>query len=339
MTNKSYTAFYPSRPYWAVSAIDFLSLSETNSFPKAMEEEVLLFEQNGYVIRVCRDGEISLRVDDIEESIQNKNPTSPIAVSVDLWGRYLELLNTFYLLLDCSVLEIQKFCYFNLHEITNRDAYRYALVDDKFSGGGIASESLSSKFQMLRHGVNMLAGVPIQANPEISMRQIITHESIEKAVQLFDKVIRINNFPALLSTLAKGVSEYKVGNYRASIVFSWFVIEAILNRMWANALVDLDKSIGGGLMRIDTKRMKSLTEKNFSIFHISNTLELLNILEYDLFKKIDDLRRVRNSIVHDGSFNPDFDKAAFALNTAKEMIEKVGDVKFQLNLAFSVSGI
>lgn len=339
MTNKSYIAFYPSRPYWAVSAIDFSSLSESNSFPKAMEEEVLLIQQNGYVIRICRDGEISLRVDNIEELIQNKNLISPITVSVDLWGRYLELLNTFYLLLDCSVLEIQKFCYFNLHEITNRDAYRYTLVDDKFSGGGVASESLSSKFQMLRHGVNMLAGVPIQANPEISMRHIITLESIEKAVHLFDKVIRVDKFPALLSTLAKGVSEYKVGNYRASIVFSWFAIEALLNRMWANALTELNNNIGNGFKRIDSKRMKSLTEKNYSIFHISNALELLNILEYDLFKKIDELRKVRNSIVHEGGFEPGSDNAALALTTAKEMIEKMGDIKFQLNLAFSVSGI
>ena len=80
-----------------------------------------------------------LRIEALEQG-QGPNDHIQIGETVKRWGEYLDYLNTFYLFLDSSTIEIAKLSYFNLHEITNRDAFRVRYEGGKCVGENIAIE-------------------------------------------------------------------------------------------------------------------------------------------------------------------------------------------------------
>src|SRR5260370_5986513 len=118
-----FTAFYPSRPFWAVSGIDFTDPNSLAKFGDLMSEEVYEDSAQAFSLKICRDGMILLRIEALEMDDSQTGAPTPIESWVRKWGEYLDYLNSFYLLLDSSTLQLMKLSYFNLHEITSRDAF------------------------------------------------------------------------------------------------------------------------------------------------------------------------------------------------------------------------
>ncbi|QPK62234.1 hypothetical protein IVG45_15435 [Methylomonas sp. LL1] len=105
MPISQFTAFYPSRPFWAGSKVDFSNQSREGWFYDQMVEEVFLHETSTYTIKVCRDGRIMLRVEALEQVQPNEgNIPLPTEATVKAWGEYLDFLNAFYLLLDSATI-------------------------------------------------------------------------------------------------------------------------------------------------------------------------------------------------------------------------------------------
>src|ERR1700680_1161916 len=100
-----FAAFYPSRPFWAGSTVNFADQSREGWFYDQMAEEVFSQETDAYTIRVCRDGRIMLRVEALERE-HDPEAHTPIEETVKRWGEYLDYLNAFYLLLDSSTIEL-----------------------------------------------------------------------------------------------------------------------------------------------------------------------------------------------------------------------------------------
>lgn len=245
-----FTAFYPSRPFWAGSPVNFDDQSYEGWLTKQMVEEVFSQHTDAYTIKVCRDGRIMLRIEALEKD-QGSEVNSGIEGTVRRWGEYLDYLNAFYLLLDSSTIEIAHLSYFNLHEITNRDAFRVKYEDGKSMGENIAIESIASVFQMGRYASNYPTGIPIQYDSHLTMRRVISIDVIEHAANRFALVVASTGLEKTLASYAKSLSEYKVGNYETSVILSWFITEAAASHLWRTHVNGLNRDIDAGRKRIN----------------------------------------------------------------------------------------
>lgn len=336
MPISKFTAFYPSRPFWAGSKVDFSDQSREGWFHDQMVEEVFSHETSTHTIKICRDGRIMLRVEALEQ-IQSNEDT--IEATVKAWGEYLDFLNAFYLLLDSATIEISRFSYFNLHEITNRDAFRVRYESGKCTGENIATESIASVFQMGRYSLSYRQGVPIEYDYQIMMRHVIPLDVIQHAATEFTKVVVTPGLEKTLASFSKSLSEYKVGNYETSVVLSWFITEAALSQLWKSHIDNLNIDFSDGKKRINRDRRDFLTGRDFTITMISNLLELWGALSHTQFQDIDAVRGFRNKIVHNLNFAPGSNEAQLALNTAKAMIDRIWGLRFTPSLGYWVTGL
>jgi len=322
-----------------VSKVDFTVPKVDGWFYGQMVEEVYTTHDDAFTLKVCRDGRILLRVVDLERAVTLSDAES-IQMTVKRWGDYLDYLNAFYLLLDSAMMEVDRFAYFNLHEITNRDAFRVTYENGRVSGENIAVESIASAFQMSRFSSSYRPDLPIEYDSRIMMRHVISREVIDSAASLFCRVMKTDGLQRSLASFAKSLAEYKVGNYETSIVLAWFIIEAAMSSVWRSHLEKLNFAVStDGRNRINRERKDFLTGRDFTTSIVSNALELLDVLEYDLFQDIDSVRGFRNKIVHARQFEPTANDAQLALKTAQAMIQRVSDIRFTPNFGYSVTGL
>lgn len=338
MSRIAFTAFYPSRPLWAVNKVNFAVPRVDGWFYDQMVEEVYERQTDAYALKVCRDGQILIRISKLESGEPFEADQS-IEETVRHWGDYLDYLNAFYLLLDSATIEIDRVAYFNLHEITNRDAFRVIYENGKLAGGNIAIESIAHVFQFGRFSGSYPSDLPIENAPMISMRDIVSLAAISHAGAVFERVIEVPGLEKSLASFAKSLSEYKVGNYETSLVLAWFIIEASLSNVWESHLDSLNCDVGPNRKRMNSDRRKFLTGRDLPISVVSNMLELFGLLDHRLFVDIDTVRRCRNKIVHTPGFTPDATEAQLSMNTALAMIERRWALRLTPNLSFSVHGI
>ena len=330
-----FTAFYPSRPFWAIKAIDFKHPNSLDNFEELMSEEVFQ-ESNGiFSIRVCRDGLIMLRMETLETDDAN---SGHVEVTVKRWGEYLNYLNSFYLLLDSATIKTMNLAYFNLHEITSLDAFRVRYENGKIAGQNIALESVTSVFQMGR--LRSSYKLPIPFDPQIVLRQVISPEAIASAVEQFAVLVKTPGLQKVLASFCKSIAEYKVGNFDTAILLAWFISESIILKIWRDHLSRLNLDAGAGRQRINADRLDFLTGRDFPVSSISNILELSGNIPLDLFKDVDAVRRFRNKIVHgDSRYSANAANAQLAIKTARELSRREHGIDFELNLSYSVSGL
>src|SRR5262249_11740569 len=100
-----------------------------------------------------------------------------------------------------------------------------------------------------------------------------------------------------LSRITKSLAEYKIGNYPTSLVLAWFVIESVLAQKWRTWIESKQREIGKE-KRINTDRWKVLEGRDYPVSVLSNMLELLDLLPYETYKRVDKVRGYRNSTVH-----------------------------------------
>lgn len=303
-----------------------------------MVEEVFTVADERVELRICRDGRILLRVVGLEVSPETTD-FAPIEETVRRWGEYLDYLNSFYLLLDSAVMEMDHLSYFNLHEVTNRDAFRVTYEDGKSTGENIAVESIASVFQMGRYSGSYRSEVTIEYDLQIMMRQVISRDAIAHASNLFLQVVAKPGTEKQLASFAKSLAEYKVGNYETSIVLAWFITEASISSLWRSHIEAQNLNIGSDRRRINRERKDFLTGRDFSASIVSNMLELVGVLDYSVFEEIDKVRGYRNKIVHAHKFVPNAIEAQLAIKTAQAMIERLLGIRFTPNMGYSVSGL
>lgn len=338
MPISQFTAFYPSRPFWAGSKVDFSNPSREGWFHDQMVEEVFSQETESYTIKICRDGRIMLRIEELEKS-DGPQEHFQIEETVKKWGRYLDYLNSFYLLLDSSTIDLANFQYFNLHEITSRDAFRVRYEGGKSIGENIATESIASVFQMGRYSSSYRSDMPIEFDPTILMRQVISLDVIRYTANSFSAVVTTPGLEKTLASFAKSLSEYKIGNYETAVILSWFITEAALSQLWRNHVDSMNADLDAGRKRINRERRDFLTGRDFTISMVSNLLELWGVLPHAQFQEIDAVRGFRNKIVHSHGFAPGPNEAQLAIKSALSMIDRLWGLRLTPGLSYSVTGL
>lgn len=336
LKREHWLGFYTSRPFWAGAALDVRAATVLQNFTDSMSEITLSYDREGVAVNICKDGMILLRLAELEARIAIDNDMRPIEASVAFWNEYLNLANVYYLLLDCSLVEISKFAYFQLSEITNRDAFRCIFENGREVGQSIASESFSSQLQMDRYRSI--------SNPERNTRLLhrpSIHEQVfEHCFDRFVPIVRNTQLVKRLSDLAKSVSEYKIGNYPVSLVNAWFVCEREISDRWQTFIDARATTFDDGRGRLNAERRKFLTGRDFTASVMSNILELADVITYDDLQTLDQIRRARNAIAHSlGSNNCDARICQSAIEIASRLALTHQPFDLRLNLGYSVSGI
>lgn len=271
MSTVSFTAFYPLRPFWAVSPVNFPVPKVEGWFHDQMVEEVHSVETTDFALRVCRDGRILLRIPSLEKD-DSLSSAFELEETVRRWGQYLDFLNAFYLLLDSAVYEIgrrrpdgavARLSYFNLHEITQRDAFRVIYENGRASSEYIALESIASVFQRGRDSSSYPPDQPIELDFMIKIRQVISHDAITQATSLFERAVASPGSEKDLASFAKSLAEYKVGNYETSLVLAWFITEATISSLWGSYIDSQDRELRNGRKRVNRERRDFLTGRTF----------------------------------------------------------------------------
>jgi hypothetical protein len=236
-------------------------------------------------------------------------------------------------------LEIDRFAYFNLHEITNRDAFRVTYENGKATGENIAAESIASVFQMGRYSGSYHPDLPIERDSKIMMRQVVSLNAIAHTAGLFERVVACPGMEKPLASFAKSLAEYKVGNYETSVVLAWFITEASISNLWESHIDTLNKDLAAGVRRINRARKDFLTGRDFPTSIVLNMLELFGIIDHDLFTDMDSVRGYRNKIVHARKFSPGAAEAQLAMKTALSMIDRLWNLRITPSFSYSVTGI
>ena len=338
MERKTYTGFYPSRPYWAVSKLDF-TVPKADGWFRGQMSEVVYEKHNADVsLIICRDGQILFRIARLEPA-GGVDLSTPIEDTVSRWGEYLDYLNSFYLLLDSATIETDRHAIFNLHEITHRDAFRTTFEGEREVSQSIASESIASVFQMGRYLSSYSQDFPIEYDPKLSHRSVVSLAAISLAGESIFKVVSSQGSEKHLASYAKSLSEYKVGNYETAIILSWFITESVANWLWNSQLDALNADFPGGRRRINRERRDFLTGRDFTASITTNLLELFGQIDLELLNKVDEVRGYRNKIVHTDSFQVGANEATKALAVAREMIIKRWAISFTPSFSYSVQGL
>lgn len=338
MATGTFTAFYPSRPFWAVNGIDFGDPKTMDNFEELMSEEMYTESGETFSLKICRDGMVMVRIEELEEKDDAApTATSRIEIIVEKWGEYLDYLNSFYLLLDSSTLRSMNLAHFNLHEITTRDAFRVGHENGRIAYYNIALESVGSTFQMARFR-SSYGPTPIAHDPRIATRPTISSEVIWTAAKQFGFVVKNPGLEKVLASIAKSISEYKVGNYETSIILAWFTSETVVSKMWKTHISSLNKDVGKGEQRINRERRDYLYGRDFTIGLVANILELFEVLPFRLFRDIDTVRRLRNKIVHrEPEYSLTVADAQLAIKTAVELCRNSCGIDFTPSLSYSVT--
>jgi hypothetical protein len=334
-----FTAFYPSPPFWAKSDVDFSSLSTPESFYEQMTEEVYSRETPNHTIKVCRDGMIMLRIEALELGERPPDP-SKYTETARRWADYLDYVNSFYLLLDSASVDVAKRSYFALQEVTSDEALRVRYDDGKRDSETFMAGSRASFVQNLRNPWAYRSRDRIGSDPTILARDVVAINVIERAADLFAKVVDSPDLAKALGSFAKSLSEYKVGNYDISIVLSWFISEAIITELWGEYVDTMNRDLPSVGKRIGADRRQFLTRRDLSVRWMSNLLELWEQIDHADFLDIDMVRGYRNSVVH-----PRHDRqigaaeAQLALKTAQSLVNRRWAFDLRPNLNYSVPSL
>jgi len=327
MASEGFIAFYTSPRFWAGDSPD-PGVAAKYSVRSAKVFEYL---KESFSLLVCKDGMLILRIHELEA-----DPAAAIGSGVTgsekvrWWGRYLDYANALYLLLDAASAEVQGFLFLDQSEITNRDALRVTVEDGKpssFGGGRFSLFRRAAGFQDPEDALHELAG--LHAIPEAVFVRL--SETFGVAIS--------NGLIPSLSAVAKGLCEFKIGNYSTALVLAWFVIESVLNKRWKSFLDGKNATFPDGSKRIDRDRFKTLTGRDYPVSVVSSVLELSEVIDYQTFSRIDKVRRSRNSVAHqEEGFECTNQHAAEALHLALSLLLTGTPIRPALNLSFSVHG-
>jgi hypothetical protein len=330
---KQWLGFYTSRPFWAGDALDVNDLEVRRTFADSMSAITYSFNESGVAIDICKDGMILLRSDELEQRISNNRKTFNMATEVANWNAYLNLANVFYLLLDCSLTQVRNYQYFQLSEITNRDAFRCAYENGRNVGHAVASESFAAQFQLDRYPIS-----DPSCNTRLTHRYTIDEPIFKHCFERFIRVAGNEQHVVRLSDLAKSLSEYKIGNYPISLVNAWFVCEREISDRWQAFIASRAKKYEDGRERINAERRRFLTGKDFTASVMSNTLELMDVFTNEDLRILDEIRRVRNGIAHNlGDENCDAEICQSAISIASRLVLENEPFQLQLNFNYSFS--
>lgn len=296
-------SFVPQRSFRSeAGGIEF----ETDTYCLGLDRAITLHLKTTYLDRLLGDTDPELR-------------------QIRKWYFYTAHLNCLYLLLDALVVRDLHLYYFDLEEITTKNA-------NVVSPNGVSISPHSR-----RHQLSSMPGEEFVLTKEIL--EAVNREFLT-ATSDFERVY-------VLSEVAKSLGAYKSGDFTTSFVLAWFLLERFVESIWTSYLESQNRDMGHGEKRINSERRKSLTDpRSYPISVKLQILELAQKLSFAQFSVLDTLRGKRNDIVHPGKVRAgdataqgDHDSCGEAFVLLQEFIESAFGLRLTLNISYSFLGI
>ncbi len=339
----NYVGFYTSRPFWAGEALELSASHTLENFTQLMSEEVRVYEEDEYVLKICKDGCFLFQIKAVSEKLDARRRFNAIPNLEDelaIWSSYLNYLNCIYILFESSFLKHQQHAYFEIAEITNRDAFGTSFENNKQMGSSISQLSFVSGFQMGRYLSDYKQDIPLIMDLRIAGRIEVPFVVFDALHSDFSKIYGHAEHIRVLSEVIKSLGEYKVANYSTSLVLSWFVIESYIREYWQKLLTDKNMTFRDGSKRINSDRFENFQGRDYPISVVLNVLELSDIIDFEQFKTIDALRKTRNALVHrDQQAICNANDCQQAFKIIKMFIAKETGVDLEMNLSYSLRGL
>jgi len=294
--------FYTIRPFWTGDKPDIDTLiTNPDAFKIAFSERTIEFENDSLYLAFCKDGLIMTKIKELEsrrESFKTKERNDgSIPPEIQFTSEYLNYLNAIQIILSSSLLKVNNFAYFKNSIIRSGEAFTIEFEDGKFNSSGIP-ENLTESFYKGRYISQYNSNYPIQLDTRINFRRCIEPEVFQKCYDDLNLIIGDVEAIQMLSQVNSALSEYHNLNFRQSLVQVWFVIEYYINKKWIEFLQTKQSAINGDKKRIDRTRREFLTGRDLTTSIMSNILELNDLIDYDIFDKINIVRSKRNLAVH-----------------------------------------
>jgi len=334
-TGTRFVGFYTWPKFWAGAKL--LPDEKIRPFLQSyMSKNSLSYKNEIYTLKISRDGMFIFRLEKLAQDIEKRLSENVYKPDLDLTSQYLSYINAILILFGSVLLETGSDYPLELQEITNKDIFLVLIKDDEWQGGSAPFNTLAGYHQMERFPQFLLPGIPLTHQSVFAGRKYVVKKPvIELLVKYINGVIKNDELISLLSQFTKSIYEFGLANYDTSLVLSWFIIERIVQEKWERWIHSSNTSNPDGTKRINNDRFKTLTGRDYPISVVSNILELSNIIPFDLYKKVDKLRRDRNLIVHpDDRHKIQADDCRLAFEVVTDLLEEKLGFRIKLNLNF-----
>lgn len=299
---ETYFVFYPPKPFWAIDKPDLGCLPEDpDEFYALMAEEVFTHVSGDFILKVCRDSLFMVRIEFLENELQQLKLEQPsddrLGRTVRIIGKYYSCFNALLLLLETMTRR-----YLNLDlgntVLSTGDAFRITFEGDKPTGAGNLT-SLESQNYLFRFLSTYRVDLPPSMDIRLARRWGPLPETVLNAIiSDFDKVMGDPNNIKVLNQIMISLSHYQLLDFSAALVQAWFVIEYFLNIFWLDFLRDKGLGFDQNGNWLNREAIDFFTGTDFTASIMSRILRFSNCLEGSLFKKLNEVRQKRNTIVH-----------------------------------------
>jgi hypothetical protein len=334
-----FICFYTKNPICAGRIIKEDEIPITASFQKLselMDEVVFEKDNDEFLIQVQRDGQIRFHC----KTIEREHPKYDSAINRSVnwkqkWGKYLELINAFHLILYSSVLQFKwggdgSCDFIGFYEVTRNDAF-----PDEDDGMGVI---ISHRFDLGQIRRVQYRENQYISHPLLDQYQLLHTDILNNAVSTFSTISNNSTVIRLLSEMAKSLSEFKQFNNTSSLIFSWFGTEKILNRMWDD-LRESDDFSTYSLAISDANRDNNGKIKAIGRYSVANKIIGLNVaqrIDEDDKSKLTICRKGRNDIAH----NDDRASEELSISCLKLFIKLLNNYYgLNIDLSFSYASV
>ena len=296
--------------FWAGRGPNAQEIKTQSSLASFMSQEVASAQNESIRVACSKDGLFTIQI---------LQPISPegnsFEQSLELWSQYSEYCNALIAILS-------ELTHVYIHENFNhKNLLLISYLEDQIVTAGAGETGFQGLAFMARNRMVVIAD-QLGVEP-ISMSTLSIQEDVGKIEELLIKFVNLSTISGatnMISTLTSSCANLSQGAKRDSVVLSWFVIESVVSNMWHGWLRSIGAKQESLVKPPNSRRIKYLKGRDYTISIQSNMLQLSGVLPSDIFTKIDKIRKIRNDVVHDLSHEPSLSETRDALSTGFEVV-------------------
>jgi len=326
---KKYVGFYLVEGMWAGAKPDYSKFNDgywlTPEYTKLMEEIVVSLKDDDREVFIARDGLIAYRDKELDKAVEPGKDFPRIET-------YAEILNALFLVMVSVITEDSQIKYHTYFEISHHDFVPVTYEGSDWKGAGVPTKSMASQYLNKRflsyipHNMTNSLDIYLDSPP----RPVVSEDTLKKAVELFFGVVTDKRSARLFGRTNKALAEYASTAFSDTILITWLQIETYL--------YDLLKGYmrKEGSSRFNADRRKRLSKEST----VSEAIEILEVagqLDTDLYKRLCEVRRIRNKIVHE-DYSADHGEAAKAVELTQMILRIKSGKAIALYTGLSWSG-
>jgi len=301
-------------------------------FESGMSEEIHVYRESEYTLKICRDGFILFNHANF---LWDQAFTKGIKAEDDLWGRAYRYLNCINLLFHSALLKAEipgLFSHsYEFTEICNRDVTLFF-----YEGGKCCTipNRAKSHFEKYRRR-SIVSNYDTWCLFDLLFLMhtpVLPHNVFDILNNDLLKLSGSESSVADVSILAQSLSQYKMANFEMSVILAWTLIERYLGELWEWFVESSNISYPDGKKRIDKYRRDALnSHRDYPASIQSNMLEFLNVIPFEKFDRINRLRKCRNEFIH--YRKPcTIEDAGLGITTAVEIIREERGLDLRLDM-------